>query len=141
MSRAEENEALIRAYIESARAASDDPAAGAAHAARYYHPEIVCEWTGRSPFAGTFAGREFFEGWAPRWGAYDVTIGELIDVLASDERVAVLVTETYTHRATGESLSIDRLSMYEIEDGKLKSMTVRDTDQYASDEFWTRTAG
>jgi len=141
MTKAEENAALMREYIDSARAASDDPAAGATHAARYYHPEIVCEWTGRSPFAGTFAGRAFFEEWAPRWSAYDVTIGELIDVLASDDRAAVLVTETYTHRATGESLSIDRLSMYEIEDGKLKSMTVRDTDQYASDEFWTRTAG
>ena len=141
MATAAENDALIRAYIESARAASGDPSAGAAHAARYYHPEIACEWTGRSPFAGTFAGREFFEDWAPRWAAYDVTIGDVIDVLASDRRAAVLVTETYTHRESGESLSIDRLSMYEIEDAKLTSMTVRDTDQYASDEFWTRTGG
>jgi ketosteroid isomerase-like protein len=141
MSKATENEALIRAYIETARAASADPAAGARHAARYYHPEIVCEWTGRSPFAGTYSGREFFEEWAPRWAAYDVTIGDVIDVLASDQRVAVLVVEEYRHRESGEVLRIDRLSMYEIEDGKIKSMTVRDEDQYASDEFWTRTCG
>ena len=69
-----------------------------------------------------------------------MTIGELIDVLASDQRVAVLVVEEYKHRESGEVLRIDRLSMYEMEDGKLKSMTVRDKDQYASDEFWTRTA-
>jgi hypothetical protein len=140
MSRIEENAALMRAYIESARAASGDRAAAAAHAARFYHPEIVCEWTGRSPFTGTFAGREFFEDWAPRWTAYDVTIGDVIDVLASETRGALFLTEIYTHRETGESLTIERLAMYEIEDGKLKSMTVRDTDQYASDEFWTRTA-
>lgn len=140
MPTAAENDALIREYIESARNASDDPAAGAAHAMRWYHPEMVCEWTGRSPFAGTYRGREFFQEWAPKWQAYDVTIGDLVDVLASEQRVAVLVTETYTHRESGESLSIDRISMYDIEDGKLKTMTVRDKDQYASDEFWTRTA-
>jgi hypothetical protein len=140
MPTAAENDALIREYIESARNASEDPQAGAAHAMRWYHPEMVCEWTGHSPFAGTYRGREFFEEWAPRWQAYDVTIGDLVDVLASEQRVAVLVTETYTHRESGESLSIDRISMYDIEDGKLKSMTVRDKDQYASDEFWTRTA-
>ncbi len=84
MATASENEASIPEYIESARAASDDPKAGAAHAARWYHPEMVCEWTGRSPFAGVYRGREFFKEWAPKWRAYDVTVGELIDVLASD---------------------------------------------------------
>jgi ketosteroid isomerase-like protein len=140
MSRAAENEALIREYIESARAASGNAELGAAHAKRWYHPEMVCEWPGRSPFAGTFAGRAFFEEWAPRWQAYDVTVGEIIDVLASDDRVAVLVVEEYRHRESGEVLAIDRLSMYEIEGGQLTSMTVRDKDQYASDEFWSRTA-
>jgi hypothetical protein len=140
MPTAAENEALIREYIESARTANESAEAGAAHAQRYYHPEIVCEWPGRSPFAGTYAGPAFFE-WSQRWRAYDVTIGDVIDVLASERKVAVLVVEEYKHRESGESLSIDRLSMYDIEDGKLKTMTVRDKDQYASDEFWTRTAG
>ena len=62
MATASENEALIREYIESARAASDDPEAGAAHAARWYHPEMVCEWTGRSPFAGIYRGARVLRG-------------------------------------------------------------------------------
>lgn len=140
MATARENEVLIREYIESARTARDNPEAGVAHAKRWYHPDMVCEWTGHSPFAGIYRGREFFEEWAPKWRAYNVTIGELVDVLASDNRVAVLIVEEYEHRKSGEVLKIDRLSIYEMEDGRLKSMTVRDKDQYASDEFWTRTS-
>ena len=67
-------------------------------------------------------------------------LAKLETPVAIDRRVAVLVVEEYKHRESGEVLRIERISMYDIEDGKLKSMTVRDRDQYASDEFWTRTA-
>jgi hypothetical protein len=52
----------------------------------------------------------------------------------------LLVVEDYEHRESGEVLRVDRVALYGIEDGMIKSMTVRDEDQYASDEFWTRTA-
>jgi hypothetical protein len=140
MSNAIENADMIRSYIESVKAMGHGDPSAAEHQARFYHPDIECEWTGRSPFAGVFAGRQF-EEWASKWMAYDVKIVDVIDVLASDERVALLVTEEYRHRESGEVLRVERVALYGIEDGKIKTMTVRDKDQYASDEFWTRTSG
>jgi ketosteroid isomerase-like protein len=134
-----ENAALIRSYIESVKAMERGDQEAIERHGRFYHPDIVCEWNGRSPFAGTFTGPSFGQ-WTSRWAPYDVTIVEVIDVLASDDRVALLVVEDYEHRESGEVLRVDRVALYGIEDGMIKSMTVRDEDQYASDEFWTRTA-
>jgi hypothetical protein len=139
--KAETNAQLIRDYIDSVRSLENGTEADKLeHHTRFYHPELTCVWTGRSPFTGTFTGSEFFENWSPRWLAYDVRIVDFIDVLASDDRVAILIVEEYTHRQSREVLVVDRIALYEIKDDKIWSMTVRDTDPYASDEYWNRTS-
>ena len=141
MSKAEANAALIREYLETVKGVSRSDRSGSDGRAilRFYSPDIRAVSTGRSPVAGTFAGRDFYEKWLPMWAPYDVTIVDVIDVLASDTRVALLVTEEYRHRQSGEVLRVDRVSYYEIEDGLITSMTVVDKDQYTADDFWTRT--
>ena len=137
MSKAEANEALIRRYLDTVRSVKEG--GDGRDVLRFYSPDITAVSTGRSPVAGTFSGRDFYEKWLPMWAGYDVTIGELKDVLASDERVLLLIVEEYRHIATGEVLAVDRISYYEIEDDLITSMTVVDKDQYTADAFWTRT--
>jgi ketosteroid isomerase-like protein len=131
------NAALIREYL--AHVQSLEREEGTHEQRNFYSPDIRVEWNGRSPIAGSFTGREVYEQWLPKWEPYDVRIVEIVDVLASETRAAVVVVEEYTDKATGEILVLDRIALYEIEDGLITSMTVRDTDQYASDDFWTRT--
>jgi ketosteroid isomerase-like protein len=131
------NAALIREYLAHVQSLEHDD--GSHDQRNFYAPDIRVEWTGRSPIAGSFAGREVYEQWLPKWAPYDVRILEIVDVLASETRAAVVVVEEYRDKATGEVLVLDRIALYEIEDGLITSMTVRDTDQYASDDFWTRT--
>jgi ketosteroid isomerase-like protein len=137
VSKTETNAAFIRAYLETVKAVKEGGDGRAI--LRFYSPDIRVESTGRSPVAGSYAGRDFYEKWLPLWAPYDVTILELKDVLASDTRVALLVVEEYRHIQTGEVLRVDRISSYEIEDDLITSMTVVDKDQYTADDFWTRT--
>jgi hypothetical protein len=137
VSKAEANAAFIRAYLETVKAVKEGGDGRAI--LRFYSPDIRVESTGRSPVAGSYAGRDFYEKWLPLWAPYDVTILELKDVLASDTRVALLVVEEYRHIETGEVLRVDRISSYEIEGDLITSMTVVDKDQYTADDFWTRT--
>jgi hypothetical protein len=136
-SKAEANEALIRRYLDTVKAVKEG--GDGRDILRFYSPDIRVESTGRSPVAGSWAGRDFYEQWLPLWSAYDVAIGELKDVLASDERVLLLIVEEYRHIETGEVLAVDRISYYEIEDDLITKMTVVDKDQYTADDFWTRT--
>ncbi|HEY6533448.1 MAG TPA: nuclear transport factor 2 family protein [Acidimicrobiales bacterium] len=138
MSKASANAALMRRYIETVKGVKEGTADGR-DILRFYSPDIRVESTGRSPVAGTFAGRDFYERWLPLWAVYDVTIVELKDLLASDTRVAFLVVEEYRHIESDEVLRVDRISSYEIEDDLITSMTVVDKDQYVADDFWTRT--
>lgn len=60
------------------------------------------------------------------------------DILASDDHAASLV-RWRLHRGD-RTLDIDRVVLYRIVDAKIKEIWVRDSDQYAYDEFFAENA-
>ena len=91
---------------------------------------------GASAVAGTYRGRRAiirFLGSLPRLtdGTYS---SRLIDVLASDDRAAVL------YRATGRreerELDIDQLLLFKLRNGVVTDVVALPSDQSAFDAFW-----
>jgi ketosteroid isomerase-like protein len=93
---------------------------------------------GASRLAGTYRGRREivrFLGWLPRLtdGTY---ASRLIDVLASDERAAVLYRAT--GRREGRELDIDQLLLFTLRDGVVVEVLALPSDQMAFDAFWSQ---
>jgi ketosteroid isomerase-like protein len=95
-------------------------------------------WTvgGASSVAGTYRGRRAivrFLGSFPRLtdGTYS---SRLIDVLASDERAAVLYRAT--GRRDGRELDIDQLLLFRLRDEVVTEVLALPSDQSAFDAFW-----
>lgn len=98
--------------------------------------DAVWQVGGASRVAGTYRGRREivrFLGSLPRLtdGTY---ASRLIDVLASDDRAAVL------YRATGQregrELDIDQLLLFTLRDGVVIEVLALPSDQKAFDTFW-----
>jgi len=92
---------------------------------------------GDSLMAGTYLGRDAifrFLGRLPKEtnGTY---ASRLIDVLASDDRAAVL------YRASGERngdrLDLDQLLLFRIEDGLVREVLALPTDPAVFESFWS----
>jgi uncharacterized protein len=91
---------------------------------------------GTAAVAGTYRGRRQivrFLGTLPRLtdGTY---ASRLIDVLASDERAAVLYRAT--GRREGRELDIDQLLLFTLRDGVVTEVLALPSDQSAFDRFW-----
>ena len=91
---------------------------------------------GGSVVAGTYRGRREivrFLGSLPRLtdGTYS---SRLIDVLASEERAAVLYRAT--GRREGRALDIDQLLLFTVRDGVVSEVLALPSDQHAFDAFW-----
>ena len=107
-------------------------------------PAVVAVWAediawhipGRNPLAGDYVGTEavlgFFAQLQERSGG---SFGlELHDVLASDDHVVALVTET-GHRGD-KSLNENAVHVWHLRDGKATEFWAVAYDAYAEDEFW-----
>jgi ketosteroid isomerase-like protein len=95
-------------------------------------------WTVRSPsvVGGTYRGRREimrFLGSLPKLtdGTYST---RLIDVLASDDRAAVLYRAT--GRRQGRELDIDQVLLFTLRDGIVTEVLALPSDQHAFDRFW-----
>jgi ketosteroid isomerase-like protein len=93
---------------------------------------------GGSRLAGTYRGRREivrFLGSLPRLtdGTYT---SQLIDVLASDDRAAVLYRAT--GRREGRELDIDQLLLFTLREGIVIEVLALPSDQTAFDAFWRR---
>lgn len=91
---------------------------------------------GASKVAGTYRGRREivrFLGSLPRMtdGTY---VSRLIDVLASDDRAAVLYRAT--GRRAGRELDIDQLLLFTLRDSVVVEVLALPSDQKAFDTFW-----
>lgn len=91
---------------------------------------------GASKVAGTYRGRREivrFLGSLPRMtdGTY---ASRLIDVLASDDRAAVLYRAT--GRRAGRELDIDQLLLFTLRDSVVVEVLALPSDQKAFDTFW-----
>jgi uncharacterized protein len=102
----------------------------------FFAEEAVWHVGGSSRLAGTYRGRREivrFLGSLPRLtnGTYN---SRLIDVLASDERAAVLYRAT--GRREGRELDIDQLLLFALQDGIVTEVLALPSDQAAFDAFW-----
>jgi ketosteroid isomerase-like protein len=119
---------VMHDYIAAAR--SGDFSA----AYRFYSDDIVGHVPGRSAFAGELRGRDAVVGYietarALSHGA-DVEL-DVIDVLASEERVALIVREIF-HLASGD-VEINRSNVYRVQAGKITEIRIYEANQYEVD--------
>lgn len=102
----------------------------------FFADDAVWNVGGSSRLAGTYRGRREivrFLGSLPRLteGTY---ASRLIDVLASDDRAAVLYRAT--GRREGRELDIDQLLLFTLQDGIVTEVLALPSDQAAFDAFW-----
>jgi uncharacterized protein len=104
----------------------------------FFAADAVWHVGGSSRLAGIYRGRREivrFLGSLPRLtdGTYS---SRLIDVLASDQRAAVLYRAT--GRREGRELDIDQLLLFTLRDGIVAEVLALPSDQLAFDAFWGR---
>jgi ketosteroid isomerase-like protein len=119
---------VMQSYIAAAR--SGDFSA----AYRFYSEDIVGHVPGRSAFAGELRGRQAVIGYIEHARALsrdaDVELN-VVDMLASDERVALIVREVF-HRSTGD-VEIRRSNVYRVRGGQIVEISIYEANQYEVD--------
>jgi uncharacterized protein len=125
------NQQLIeRAY--AAFAHGDVPTVLAAMA-----DDILWHVPGRGPISGDFRGHEQVLGFFRRFmelsgGTFRIVVD---DVLAKDDRVVVLVTESA--QRLGRAWSSPQVHAWTVKDGKATVFWQFQGDQQTEDEFWS----
>ena len=101
---------------------------------KFYSEDVSFHIPGRSPFAGDHRGRDaavnYIESAIALAQEGEVEL-ELIDTLASGERVALLLHERF-HRPDGV-VDIRRANVYRISGGQIVEVWIFEADQYAVD--------
>jgi uncharacterized protein len=122
---------VMQGYIATAR--SGDFAA----AYDFYSDDIVGNVPGRSAFAGQLRGRQavvdYIETARALSHGADVEV-DVIDVLASEERVALIVREVF--HLPDRDLEIRRSNVYRIGDGKITEIWIYEANQYDVDDLF-----
>jgi ketosteroid isomerase-like protein len=120
---------LIDSYLQAMRRGDREAATD------YFAEDVVAHFPGRSAHAGTHRGR------AAVTGLFDTIVADLdelsidvIDVLASDQRVTLILRERL--RRGDQVLDSERANVYRVEDGKIAELTVYERDQHAVDAFF-----
>ncbi len=103
---------------------------------KLFAPDIVWHVPGRSTIAGSYRGRDEVFGLfgtlvQGTGGTFKV---EIHDVLATDDHVAVLVTES--GERDGRRLESNAVHVWHVENGLSKEFWECPVDIYAVDEFW-----
>jgi uncharacterized protein len=120
---------VMERYIDAMR--RGDRAAAFAH----YADDIVGHVPGRSALAGDLYGKDAVVGYIETAVAHapgGVEI-ELVDMLASEERVALILRERL--HDGDRVLDMGRANVYRVEGDKIVEISIFESDQYAVDEF------
>jgi ketosteroid isomerase-like protein len=122
---------LMRDYVGCARRGDWERAFG------YFSEDVRIRIPGGSALAGEHQGRDVARRYIETARAlshdHDVEL-ELIDMLASEERVALLVRERF-HTADGP-VDIRRCNVYRWQDGRIAEIWIFEADQYAVDALF-----
>ena len=121
---------VITEYLAAARAGDWDTAYD------YFADDIVFRIPGRSRHAGERRGKEaaveYIQRFREHYGDGKIEV-ELIDLLASDDRVALLVRERFLG---DELVEIRRANVYRVRDDQIVEITIFEADQYAVDALF-----
>ena len=121
---------LMTDYLAAAKRGDWDTAFG------FLADDLLIHIPGRSAFAGQRLGKEaavgYVENIRKRYpdGAIEL---EVIDMLASEERVVLLVRERF--HGDGPPVEIRRANVYRVRDGKVVEVSIFEADQYVVDEL------
>jgi hypothetical protein len=100
----------------------------------FFAEDVVFHIPGRSRFAGTHSGREaardYIESAIAVTHDGEVEV-ELVDMLSSDERIALIVRERF-HRPEG-IIEIRRSNVYRVEEDQITEIWIFEGDQYEVD--------
>jgi ketosteroid isomerase-like protein len=107
-----------------------------ARAFGFFADDLVIRIPGRSSLAGEWRGRaaavDYITAVTDRFGRENIEL-EVVDMLASDERVALLVVERFL--GAGEPIEIRRSNVYRIEDDRIVEIWIYEADQYVVDDL------
>ena len=117
-------------YLDAARSGDWDTAFG------FFADDIAMHVPGRSSFAGERLGKDdaidYIQTVRSHYGEGEIEL-ELIDMLASDDRVALLVRERF--HGGGPSVEIRRANVYRVQGDRIVEISIFEADQYAVDEL------
>jgi ketosteroid isomerase-like protein len=117
-------------YLDAARRGDWDTAFG------YFSEDIVMRVPGRSRLAGERRGKQAAVDYIQtvrehyREGGIEL---ELLDMLESGDRVALLVVERF--HLEGSTVEIRRANVYRVENDAIVEITIFEADQYAVDDL------
>ena len=122
---------VMRRYLQAVQG-GDWPAALA-----FLADDVVLHAPGRSPLAGEHRGRPAVEAYlhaalARSHGA-EVAV-ELVDMLASEERVGLIVRETFS--GPGPAVEIHRANVYRLRGDQIAEVWIFEANQYEVDELF-----
>ena len=119
---------LIHRYVSAMKSGDRETGYG------YFAEDIVFTVPGRSKFAGTHRGRavarDYIETAIAHSNEGEIEL-ELVDMLASDDRVAIIINERFV-RAEGV-VEIPRANVYRIEDDEIVEIRIYEGNQYGAD--------
>jgi ketosteroid isomerase-like protein len=119
---------LMTDYLAAAKLGDWD------NASTYFAQDILVHIPGRSPLAGDRRGKDAAVGYIQairdhyRDGKIEL---ELIDMLTSGERVALLVRERF--HGDGPAVEIRRANVYRVQGDQIAEISIFEADQYAVD--------
>jgi uncharacterized protein len=117
-------------YLAAAKRGDWDTAFG------FLADDLIIHIPGRSAFAGRRLGKhaavEYIETIRERYPAGAIEL-ELVDMLAGDERVVLLVRERF--HGDGPPVEIRRANVYRVKDDKVVELSIFEADQYVVDEL------
>jgi uncharacterized protein len=122
---------VMRRYLEAVRRGDWETGFG------FFADDLVLHVPGRSSLAGEHRGRPAAEGYlqaalARSHGA-EVEV-ELVDMLTSEEQVALIVRERFSRR--GGTVEIRRANLYRLRGDRITEIWIFEANQYEVDELF-----
>jgi ketosteroid isomerase-like protein len=121
---------LMTEYLEAAKRGDWEAAYSC------FADDMVIRIPGRSRFAGEHLGRDAAIAYIQAINDHYMNGGielEVVDMLASEERVALLVRERFW--GDGPPVTIRRANIYRVRDGEIVEITIFEADQHTVDEL------
>jgi ketosteroid isomerase-like protein len=122
---------LIQRYLTAMRSGDRQTGYG------YFAEDVVVRIPGHSSFAGTHQGRQvaidYIESAIAKAHAGEVEV-ELVDALASQDRVCLMVRERFTFESG--TVEIRRANVYRVRGDEISEISIFEGDQYEVDALF-----